>query len=198
MAIGHRREKALTTGRPAIEPDHICICSRFIKEDKTFGVQTGLARAPFLGASAIRIPLPFARGNPASISQPRRAFIAKPPDPPVHPLTVHADEPRRFGLRLAAVQHQIDRPLAKTLLCVRCPLEGRSSPLHESNGRDPLPPTKVDLPRTHVRRIQTPVDGMRSLSTRKRRYHPGGAIVPSGGAVACTSVAVRPVIAQPT
>jgi hypothetical protein len=48
MAIGHRREKALATGRPAIEPDHICLCSRFIKEDKTFGVQTGLARAPFL------------------------------------------------------------------------------------------------------------------------------------------------------
>src|ERR1700704_5458025 len=34
----HRREKALTTGRPAIEPDHICLCSRFIKEDKTFRV----------------------------------------------------------------------------------------------------------------------------------------------------------------
>ena len=48
MAVGHRREKALTTGRPAIEPDHICLCSRFLKEDKTFGVQTGLARAPLL------------------------------------------------------------------------------------------------------------------------------------------------------
>jgi hypothetical protein len=46
MAIGHRREKALTTGSPDIEPDHSCICSRFIKEDKTFGVQTG--RAPLL------------------------------------------------------------------------------------------------------------------------------------------------------
>ena len=48
MAVGHRREKALTTGRPAIEPDHICLCSRFIKEDKTFRVQIGLARAPLL------------------------------------------------------------------------------------------------------------------------------------------------------
>ena len=48
MAVGHRRKKALTTGRPAIEPNHICLCSRFIKEDKTFGVQTGLARAPLL------------------------------------------------------------------------------------------------------------------------------------------------------
>src|SRR5438034_938776 len=38
MAVGHRRKKALTTGRPAIEPDHICLCSRFITEDKTFGV----------------------------------------------------------------------------------------------------------------------------------------------------------------
>jgi hypothetical protein len=34
--------------RPAIEPDHICLCSRFIKEDKTFGVQTGLAQASLL------------------------------------------------------------------------------------------------------------------------------------------------------
>ncbi len=41
-----------------------------------------------------------------------------PPDPPVHHLTVNADEPRRFGLRLALVQHQIDRALAKSLLCI--------------------------------------------------------------------------------
>jgi hypothetical protein len=43
MAVGHRREKALPAGRPAIEPDPICLCSCFIfrvsKEDKTFGVQ---------------------------------------------------------------------------------------------------------------------------------------------------------------
>ncbi len=30
-------------------------------------------------------PAALARGNPASILQPRRAFIAMPPDPPVHP-----------------------------------------------------------------------------------------------------------------
>jgi hypothetical protein len=41
-----------------------------------------------------------------------------PQDPPVHHPTVHAGELRRFGLRLAAVQHQIDRALAQRLLGV--------------------------------------------------------------------------------
>ncbi len=48
MAVGHRREKALTTRRPAIEPHHICLCSGFINEDKLFLVQIGLARTPLL------------------------------------------------------------------------------------------------------------------------------------------------------
>ena len=49
-----------------------------------------------------------------------------------------------------------------------------------------------------VIRIQAPGEGERSWSTRNSRYQPGGAMVPSGGAVALTAVAVVPVMAQPT
>lgn len=48
MAMRHSCDETLTTGRPAIEPDHICLRPSFINEDKMFRVQIRLARAPLL------------------------------------------------------------------------------------------------------------------------------------------------------
>ena len=48
MAMRRRRDEALPTRRPSIEPQHIGLCSRFINEDKIFRIQSGLACKPFI------------------------------------------------------------------------------------------------------------------------------------------------------
>ena len=48
MAVRRRRDEALPTRRPSIEPQHIGLCSRFINEDKIFRIQSGLACKPFI------------------------------------------------------------------------------------------------------------------------------------------------------
>ena len=48
MAMRHRCDEALTARRASIKPRQIGLCSRFINEDKIFGVQIGLACTPFV------------------------------------------------------------------------------------------------------------------------------------------------------
>jgi hypothetical protein len=48
MAMRGGCDKTLSAWSPAVEPCQIGLCSRFINEDKLFGVQLRLAGAPFL------------------------------------------------------------------------------------------------------------------------------------------------------
>ena len=48
MAVRHRSDEALTTGRASIEPHEIGLCSSLVNEDKIFRIQIGLARPPFV------------------------------------------------------------------------------------------------------------------------------------------------------
>ena len=58
MAMRHRCDEALTARRASIKPRQIGLCSRFINEDKIFGVQIGLACTPFVaGLGDIRAVL---------------------------------------------------------------------------------------------------------------------------------------------
>lgn len=58
MAVRHRCDEALTARRASIKPRQIGLCSRFINEDKIFGVQIGLACTPFVaGLGDIRAVL---------------------------------------------------------------------------------------------------------------------------------------------
>jgi hypothetical protein len=48
MTIWHGHDEALPARRPAMEPHHVGLRSRFINEDKMFRVQIGLANTPLL------------------------------------------------------------------------------------------------------------------------------------------------------
>lgn len=68
----------------------------------------------------------------------------------------------------------------------------------EKRDRFRRPDTDAMLAIPQVSLIHAPVEGERSWSTRNSKYQPGGAMVPSGGAVAVTAVALVPVMRQPT